>query len=267
MWEINSPLEEMLYFGSENNNIKLKLYYKNFQRKVLARFTDCAVCVSTENKNYSERFLKIKNSFLVPNGSDPDMFSPEKKRDHLFAGYEDYFKILWAGSAKFPWQGLEVIQQVAKKLIGKKVIFIIITNKNSMRVNFNNENFIIIDELPYLQMPEYIASADMALCLYANISWSKWGFHYSPLKLFDYMSSGLPVIATGLGQIKEVISPGENGFITNNDINDIVEKIMFIRDNPAKARKIGRNARKTIVDYYNWDRAAGDILKIMKNYL
>lgn len=268
IWEINAPLEETLYFSSVNNDFKkIDLHYKNFKRKNLARFTDGAVCVSKENQDYSERFLKIKNSFLVPNGSDPEMFSPDKKLDHLFAGYENHFKILWAGSGKYPWHGLEIIQQVARKFIDKKVIFIIITNKNTCRVNFDNENVIIINERPYLEMPEYFASVDMALSLYNNISWSKWGFHYSPLKLFDYMSSGLPVIATGLGQIKEVISQGNNGFLTNNDINDIVKKIMYIRDNPAEAKKIGKNARKTIVDYYNWDRAAEDTLNIMRSYL
>lgn len=268
IWEINSPLEEILYFNSMDNDFKkTDLHYKNFKRKILARATDAAVCISKENKDYSENFLKLKNSYVVPNGSDPEMFSPDKKLDHLFAGYENYFKILWAGSAKFPWHGLELIQQVARKFVDKKVIFIIITNKNNCRINFDNENVIIINERPYLQMPEYFASVDMALSLYNNLSWSKWGFHYSPLKLFDYMSSGLPVIATSLGQIKEVISPGKNGFLTNNDINDIAEKIMFIKDNPAEAKRIGINARKTIVDYYNWDRAAEDILKIMRSCL
>lgn len=268
LWEINAPLEETLYFNTKNNGFKkFNLYHNNIQKKILARFADGAVCVSKENKDYSERFLKIENSFLVPNGSDPEMFSPDKKRDHLFAEYEDYFKILWAGSAKYPWQGLEIIQQVARKLIDKKIIFIIITNKKDCRVNFDNKNIILINERQYLEMPEYFASVDLALNLYNNLSWSKWGFHYSPLKLFDYMSSGLPVIATSLGQIKDVISPGKNGLLTNNDINDIVEKIIYIKDNPSEAKKIGKNARETIVDYYNWDRAGDEILKIMSSYL
>lgn len=268
LWEVNAPLEETLVFGSTGNYFKKQiLYYENFKRKALARFTDSAVCVSKEMLNYSQKYLKIENSFLVPNGSDPERFSPDKKLDNLFPGFEDYFKILWAGSAKYPWQNLQVIPALARRFIDKKVIFIIITDKNRLGEDFNNKNILIINEIPYLQMPEYLASADMALCLYNDIPWSKWGFHFSPLKLFDYMSSGLPVIATSLGQIKDVISPGKNGFLTDNEIDDIIEKIMFIKNNPDEAKKIGRNARKTIVDYYNWDRAAEDILKIMRSYL
>jgi glycosyltransferase involved in cell wall biosynthesis len=268
IWEVNAPLEEKLVLGSRRNNFRnSNLHYENFKRKALARFTDSAVCVSKEMMNYSQKYLKLENSFLVPNGSDPEMFSPDKRLDNLFPGYEDYFKILWAGSAKYPWQGLQIIPQLASRFIDKKVIFIIITDKNHLSSDFNTGNFLIINEIPYLRLPEYLASVDMALCLYNDIPWSKWGFHFSPLKLFDYMSSGLPVIATGLGQIKEVISPGKNGLLTYNEIDDIVEKIMFFKNNPAEAKKIGNNARKTIVEYYNWERAAEDILKIMRSYL
>ena len=265
VWEVNSPLEEWLALNPNRHTLLRKILLENkmLKRKLLARFTNSAVCVSKEMQNYSLNFLKINNSYVVPNGSDPEMFTPHKRDKSLFADYEDYFKILWAGSPQYPWQGLDIIQKLSRKLLDSKIIFIIISNRNELKYKFS-DNTVIIDEVPYLEIPKYFASVDAALCLYHDFKWSKWGFHFSPLKLFDYMSSGIPVIASSLGQIKEVIKPYHNGLLTNNDVSDITKKILYLKDNPKEAKKIGDNARQTIINFYNWERAADDILRIME---
>ena len=264
VWEVNAPLEEMLAYPTNHNTLRnIHLSCKNLKRGLLARYTNCAVCVSKEMQSYSLNFLNIKKSYLVPNGSDPEMFTPQKKNESLFTGYEDYFKVLWAGSARYPWQGLDLLQKLTKEFKEGKVLFVIITNKNDLKIKFG-KNTMIIDEIPYLQISEYFASVDAGLCIYHDFNWSKWDFHFSPLKLFDYMSSGIPVIASGLGQIKDVIKHGQNGLLTNNEIKDITKNILYLMNNQDEAKKIGRNARQSIIEFYNWDRTTEDILKIIK---
>ena len=106
-----------------------------------------------------------------------------------------------------------------------------ITNKKYLQPSyFNQENVIILDQKKYSDMPPYIASADAGLCLYHNYRWNS-KFYFSPLKLFDYMACGLPVIATKLGQISEVIKNKMNGILVNdNDIDEIIENILFLKN-------------------------------------
>lgn len=265
IWEINAPLEERLAFNQNIHKLskRLRIYNRNFMRKFLARFTNSAVCVSEILQNYSMNFLRINKSFVVPNGSDPELFTPDKRDESLWVEYEDYFKILWMGSPQYPWQGLDLLKTLSEKFSNDKILFIIIANKKELKNKFS-DNTLILDEMPYLELPKYVASVDAGLCLYHDFIWSKWGFHLSSLKLFDYMSSGIPVIASSLGQMKEVVKPGYNGLLTNNDIDDIAQKIVYLKDNPEKAKKIGDNARQDIIKFYNWDRAADDVLRIME---
>ncbi len=54
---------------------------------------------------------------------------------------------------------------------------------------------------------------DAALCLRRGIG----GVYGSPLKLFDYMAAGLPVVGTRVGQISEVIEDGVSGYLVGED--------------------------------------------------
>ena len=261
IWEINAPLEELLTRGKTKEEVK----HLNFKRTMLANFVDAGICVSKKMREYALRDLKIKNSYFIPNGSDKELFAPQKQDERIYKDKKGYFKIIWSGSSNYPWQGVDIIFQVAKNIypIDKKIVFILITNEKNLHYHKTNpENIILIDEKSYFDLPPYIASADAGLCLYNRLNLNGQ-FYFSPLKLFDYMASGLPVIATDAGQIQEVIQDGQNGILVNNDINAIIEKILFLKNNPHEAHQMGTQARKAIEDYYNWERVGKETEKIM----
>src|SRR3990170_211162 len=45
----------------------------------------------------------------------------------------------------------------------------------------------------------------------------------SPLKLFDYMAAGVPIIATDIGDIGRIVKESKSGLVTKWDINEFVE--------------------------------------------
>jgi glycosyltransferase involved in cell wall biosynthesis len=114
----------------------------------------------------------------------------------------------------------------------------------------------VLRGISYADIPSYIASADACLCLYHEYNWLKYGFYGSSLKLFDYMASGKPVIASDMGQISTVINDNVNGLLVDSSIDSIVSKIIEIKTNPQKREDLSKNAREDIINYYNWDRVA-----------
>ena len=149
----------------------------------------------------------------------------------------------------------------------KKILFFIITEeKNLDQYKPIPENIILIDPKKYFDLPPYIASADAGLCLYHNPGLNG-KFHLSPLKLFDYMACGLPVIATDIGQISEVIEDKRNGILVNNDLDKIIDNILFLKNHPEKAKQIGLEARKDIVNYYNWERVGEETENVLKSLI
>lgn len=263
VWEINSPLDELLKWGKSPEEVK----HLTFLRTLYAKFANAAICVSREMQEYAIKVLKIKNSHFVPNGSDKELFHPDKKNESLYRNYSDNFKVIYAGSSLNKWQALDVIFEVAKKIytLDKKIIFILITDEKYINIPENNrKNIIILGRKDYLELPPFLASADAGLCLYHNYGWNS-KFYFSPLKLFDYMASGLPVIATGVGQINDVIKNNVNGILVNNDMDQISEKILFLKNNYDCAKMIGQKARHSIENYYNWERVGCETERIFKD--
>jgi glycosyltransferase involved in cell wall biosynthesis len=69
-----------------------------------------------------------------------------------------------------------------------------------------------------------------------------------PCAVLEAMATELPVIASDIGEHKEVIQDGENGFLFRlNDPADFAEKVLALRSMPDRGREIGKRNREKIV--------------------
>lgn len=256
VWEINAPLEELRTRGITEN----ELHKLNIRRKQLAKMVDAALCVSTEMEEYAKNYLGINNSITVPNGSDPEMFKPEKREPDLYK--ENKFKVLWSGSTEYKWQGHNIVEELAKKLkeIDEQILLILTAEGES------NNNILYLGRVPYQSMPAYMASADVGLCIYNKIDYYP-RFYFSPLKLFDYMASGLPIIGDSIGQIKYILEENRNGLLTNGSIDDIVEKINYLKNHQAISSDMGMRSREAVVKKYNWERVTAETENLLNELI
>lgn len=74
-----------------------------------------------------------------------------------------------------------------------------------------------------------------------------------PNKLFEYMSAGLPVIASHFPLWKEIVEGNRCG-LTINPLNpqEIADAIRYIFDNPNEAEEMGQRGREAVETKYNW---------------
>jgi glycosyltransferase involved in cell wall biosynthesis len=80
--------------------------------------------------------------------------------------------------------------------------------------------------------------------------------HTSPLKLFEYMASGRPIVASDLPSIREVLSDDENAVLVEpGNPQALVAGIRRIADDPALGRRLAARAAETVRDY-TWARRA-----------
>jgi glycosyltransferase involved in cell wall biosynthesis len=266
VWEINAPLEERMGFATESTRADLldEIRLQNRKRRFYSCFVDGAICVSEEMRKYARNFLKIRNAYCVPNGSDPKLFNPNNTVQQRPASWKNKFIVLWAGNPVLPQQAIKLMQSVAQKIlyIDKEIMFVFISSESEFEFP-QEENIAVLSKVNYLSMPSYINNADLCLCLYNSFEWSGYGCYISPLKLFDYMACAKPVIASNIGQMTTVIEDNVNGMLTDNGVEDIIDKILECKKNPKKAQALGKQARKTVLDYYNWDRVANQTEDIL----
>jgi len=257
VWEVNAPVEELKASFPSGAERDALIRSENRKRKILAKLVNAGIGVSEVLKDYIQEFLGIKKAYYIPNGSDPHLFESKNLKETSLTHLKDKFKVCWMGNAENPWQGIELVLEVASRMqhIDPDIIFIVLTG-NSLWKFPVLKNLFVLKEVPYSDFPHYLVSIDVCLCLYKEYNWIEYGFYGSSLKLFDYMAAGKPVVASNMGQISTIIKDGVNGLLVGNNVETIVEKILELKRDSEKGRRLGINARKDVISFYNWDRVA-----------
>jgi glycosyltransferase involved in cell wall biosynthesis len=117
------------------------------------------------------------------------------------------------------------------------------------------------DFIPYSEVPGRLSKAAVAAVPLPDVLMSR--YFTSPLKLFDAMAAGTPLVASDLDSIREVLRDGENGVLVEPDSPDaLAAGIRRILDDPAFAARIACAARSDVMQY-TWERRAERILEFL----
>ncbi len=74
-----------------------------------------------------------------------------------------------------------------------------------------------------------------------------------PVKMFEYMAAGLPVISSDIKLWKEIVEGNSCGICVNPlDPKEIADAIKYIINNPSQAQEMGKDGRKAVLEKYNW---------------
>jgi glycosyltransferase involved in cell wall biosynthesis len=81
------------------------------------------------------------------------------------------------------------------------------------------------------------------------------------------MSAGVPVVASNVGGLPEIISHGENGLLVDNTPQAIAAAVRLLLDNPALARRIGDAARRTVMERFTVDHLVRRTMEVYREVL
>jgi glycosyltransferase involved in cell wall biosynthesis len=177
--------------------------------------------------------------------------------------------ILYAGSF-YEGRGVDLILNIAKVLKNKRFyLYGKRKNDNFFLNKFNLNNVKIFPMIEYRKIFNKIKNADLLLMPYSlnrvsigvskNDDTSKFA---SPIKMFEYLASGIPFISSNLNVLKEVLKNKKNCIIAiNNSTEEWVNRIIFLEKNLSLRKKIIRNAVST-AQQYTWFERVEKIVKI-----
>lgn len=78
-------------------------------------------------------------------------------------------------------------------------------------------------------------------------------FASAPIKLFEYMYAGIPVIASDFPEYRKVVEGAKCGVLVNPlDPKTIASAIEYILTHPVEAEQMGQNGREAAQAHYNW---------------
>ena len=112
--------------------------------------------------------------------------------------------------------------------------------------------------VPNREVPAYLAAGEVLLMPYsAECSTAPW---MSPMKLFEYMASRRPIIATDLPALRKHLEHGRNSLlIAPGDVDDLVEAIREVASRPQDAARLAEAAYEDVRPH-TWDNRARDVL-------
>jgi glycosyltransferase involved in cell wall biosynthesis len=115
--------------------------------------------------------------------------------------------------------------------------------------------------VPHREVPSYYARADLVLLPYQPEIATADGF--SPLKLFEAMAAGRPIVASDLPPIREVLRPEEHALLVPpGDLSAWLAAIRRLREDPALAVRLARGARAE-AERYSWRRRAEGLIRAL----
>ena len=82
----------------------------------------------------------------------------------------------------------------------------------------------------------------------------------SPLKLFEYMAAGKPIVATGVPSVLEILRPGENSVVTPPDDEEkFIRALGCVLGDPGLCARISERARSDVAGY-TWEKRVEKII-------
>jgi len=110
------------------------------------------------------------------------------------------------------------------------------------------------------QVAELLASARAGLVLFHA---APNHVNSQPNKLFEYMSAGLPLIASDFPMWRELVDDFKCGLLADpNDPQAICEAMKWILDNPQEAEAMGRRGRQAVESRLNWEHEGQQLISV-----
>ena len=159
------------------------------------------------------------------------------------------------------WKGVNNILQASSKLPNYLFVLVGGTKKEINKLNKETpNNVLLIEKRPHSQIPLYLKAADILLL--PNTKEKDISEKYtSPLKLFEYMASERPIIASNLISIKEVLN-ANNSLLVEPTAISLGEGIKKLAQHQELARQLATQARLD-VSQYSWGKRATHIINFL----
>lgn len=220
---------------------------------------DLIVCPSQTIKSFLENELKTTKPIkVIANGSDLPAQIP-KKPDNAPADY-----LIYLGAVQ-PWQGIEVLFKALQFLADfdeLKLVMCASGSKPRLKYLFKLAQHLNVSEkiiwncnLKQSEVHKWLAHAKISLAPLTECARNLIQ-GCCPIKIIESMAFAVPVIASDIPVVRELLNHNENGRLVRPDRPaELARSIRILLSHPEEAAKLGAAGREKVIDQLTWEHS------------
>lgn len=204
--------------------------------------------------DFAKKGIERLKMMPYPNGIDMRRFSNIKGEEiKKRYGLEDSKVVIYVGTMeKERYLGVLIDAFSKVKKDNKNIKLLMVGNgrdKSTLEKRANDlgirDDVIFTGQVYFDEIPNFIATADIGVSPVPPLDFYKLS---SPIKMFEYMAMGKPVVANEeIPEQKEVIQESGGGMLVKFEAESFAEGIIKLLNNPEKAKEMGRKGREWVV--------------------
>ena len=116
--------------------------------------------------------------------------------------------------------------------------------------------FVFAGEQPHDLVPDYLALADIGVAPFdiaAHAPLQEFGFYWSPLKVFEYMSMAMPVVTVDVAPLNTIVREGQEGLLyPSGNVQALAAAMNTLAESNELRGRLGEVGRARVVAHYSW---------------
>ena len=254
----------------QRDRIRLGWLARRVENAIIRRARRVIVVSEPLRREVAQLGVPLESIIKMPMAVNLDRFNPAADGSSVRAefGLQDRFVIGYVGTLS-GWHGLRLLFPVARALraAGAPPFAFLIVGGDGEKLAASRELcrqegvedlMYFIGSVPHEIVPRYVAAMDAAV-IPDTTYWS------SPSKLFEYMASGVPILAPRYPAIEEAMSDrGEGRLFDVNDTEGMTQCALEMIRDPEECRRMGRSARARAERERSWLRNGREILELYR---
>lgn len=260
--EVNGPYEDVFIAWPQARKVHRMLIW--LQKRQLL-WADSIIVVTPQLRTWVKGEVGDKLVTIIPNGANIDLFSPEAKLTPIAQDLPKAFVVFFGALAS--WQGIATLLRAREDSAWPAEVEIVImgdgAERAKVKASHNARRVRYLGVVPYKDVPAIVARSLAGISVKNNLG-DRSSTGLSPLKVYETMACGVPVIVSDFPGVADLVRERSLGLvIPPDDSHELARAVAFLTQHQDLRREMGSRAREVVARDHSWLRRAQDTSEVL----
>jgi glycosyltransferase involved in cell wall biosynthesis len=225
------------------------------------RWANELVTVTPQLRTWLEGESGHRRITVIPNGANVDLFHPGATSSReLPPCYAVFFGSL------APWQGIVTMLAATEHPAWPADVRLVIAGDGALRDSVEHAvragRVVYLGNCPQVELPGIVSASIGSLIVKDSPAHATSGL--SPLKLYESMAAGVPVVVSSLPGLADTVERFDCGVVVPpGDAGAVARAIAQLKSAPDIRKRLGENGRRAAVSDYSWDSSTDATARVI----